>query len=316
MTGILHVVPVGTSLLKHLAADRRVSTPLRNALTGGTPLRGLLTQADRGDGRLLLEPLLHQDPGQAATVTAELQQLTPNHSAELTALDAHDRTRTERPAPGRDSIVLIATDTDDGLRAAALLAHLLASRAGSLPRYADDPVTSPAGITVAAGQVLLVRIPRLDLDIGGAPDSRTWLSVGEIGRAVAHDLCDTGADRRAVFHLTGGYKALLPYLLLTADAVATVVRCRLGPGSRVSAQVLHETSGQPVPLPVRWLTGTPLERAQDLSRSAGTRDHLVVDDLHDFRGTYLRDEPFTGRRELTEAGLILARTLWALEEPR
>ncbi|WP_103349709.1 hypothetical protein [Amycolatopsis sp. CA-128772] len=297
MTGLLHVVPVGTSLLKHLAADRRVSVPLRNALAGGAPLRGLLRQADRGDGRLMLEPLLHADPGQAAAVTAQLQQLTPDHSAELTALDAHDRTRTEPAGPGRDSIVLVATDTDDGLRAAALLAHLLAARTGSLPRYADDPVAAPAGVTVAAGQVLLVRIPGLDLDVGGAPDSRTWLSVGEVGRAVALDLCDTRAESRAIFHLTGGYKALLPYLLLTADAVATVIRCRLGPGTRVTAQVLHETSEQPVRLPVRWLTGTLLERAQDLSRAAGTRDHLIVDDLHDFRGTYLRDEPFTGRRD-------------------
>jgi hypothetical protein len=318
-SGFVHVVPVGTSLLTHLVRDRRVSVPVRNALVGRGPMRTLLQGADRGDGRLTLEPLLHENAGEAAAVTAELQRLDPPHSAELTALDAHHRTQLCPAAPGEDSIVLVATDTDDGLRAAALLAHLLAGRAGALPRYIHDPVAAPEVITIAGGQVLLVRIPGLNLDSSGAPDSRTWLSIGEIGRAVAHHVCDTHGERRAAFHLTGGYKALLPYLLLTADAVATVVRHRLNdpnPAARISAQVLHETSEQPVRLPVRWLTGRPLEQALDLSRLAGTRDHLIVDDLADLRGSYLQDEPFISHRNLTETGLIFARTLWALETPR
>jgi len=229
--------------------------------------------------------------------------------AEWNSLDqCADRSRSVRAAD--QTWLFVSSDTEDGLRSAALTAIHQARRENVPLYYLSHPELQIERL-FRRGSSYLVRIPELDLvPVGGAQlGAETWLGMGDLGRIVALTAMQSPVE--VVFHLSGGYKALLSYFLLVAEGVRTVL---LGDGaSSVRAYCLHESSDQPIPVPVRWLRGAFLEDLEDVSRDAGTAGISVSSaTATDLVGVYLDDEVKQGRRRLTEAGMIMARTLWAL----
>lgn len=323
-TRYVHIVPVGTSLISHLeqtqgTSGAAVPRVLRNVFRPERPIAETLRAAS-ANGRLNLTPHLQPDEDLAEKAAHALAQLEPATCAELSTLETfqvHDA----RADPAADVLVLVASDTGPGLRAAALLAHRLAAASGHLPRYVHDPLADGQALTLTLteGPVILLRIPGLDLTRDKRPDPRTWQSLGELAFAVATTLCEAPHGWHAEFHLTGGYRATLPYLLMAAEAVHTVVRRRLPQISdRVRATVVHESSTgreNAVPLPVRFLTGALLDAVQELSTMAGENAFVTEDHSDMLRGLYVEDEPSDGRWNLTELGLITTRVLWALRNP-
>lgn len=320
----IHVVPVGTSLLRRFqettnglpaAVRTAISPPALSPARVDSQVRHELARVTDEAHHLRVESLLHPNADTASDVSRTFTGLPADICAELNSLDKSGH-RDDLP---RETVVLVATDTDDGLRAGALLAHTLATRAGTTPLYIDDPADADTGMPAALdrAQVLLVRIPNLDLNPvhDKQPNADTWRALGAVGRTVAHTACHTLFDWSITFHLSGGYKALLPHLLVLAEAVHTVTQNRRGERRQVNAVVLHEDSMQPRDVPVRWITGSRLDLLLDLVKHAGDNDHITVDELADLRGYYLEGGPFLGRRALTEAGLIMVRTLWALITP-
>ncbi|MGQ0841589.1 hypothetical protein [Actinokineospora sp.] len=316
----IHVVPVGASLTK--AIDKCVKVPLdvKQAMlpahfSEANPAKRvqveLLSRSDE-HGLLDLGALLHRDSTKSQEVLDGLATLCATCCAEWNSLSTMGEIND-------DVLLFVASDTDVGLRAAVLAAAKYAQ--GRPIRYVADPLTG-LPTTLKSGQIVVARIPGLDLNPnrdqnpapGKKPDDDTWLSLGDVGAAIARTASRSDVDWEVMFHLSGGYKALLPYLLVVAEGVQTVVRKSFGdPRVRVRAQVLHEEGEQPVRLPLRWLSGDSLlGKAESLVIYAEQGVHVDESKLNDFRGWYLEDDTTNGRRRLTEAGMIMVRTLWAL----
>jgi hypothetical protein len=303
----INVVPVGASLLAKFGKTQAVPSVVKNALLpdhfpeATNPYKRvdieLRSRADE-HGVLNLEVLERSD-----SALGKLAGLGADFCAEWNSL---------RTVEEDEVLLFVASDTNDGLRAAVLVA----AKYGRPIQYIDSPL-APSAFRSAfePGQIFVVRIPQLDLDPanGKKPDDNTWLGLGEVGGAIARNVNRSGEHWDAVFHLSGGYKALLPYFLVVAEGVQTVVRSDShNPQVRVRAYVLHESSEAPVRLPIRWLQGNPLALARDLVTYAGAGVEIDAAKLADLRGIYLEDQDVSGRRKLTEAGMIMVRTLCAL----
>lgn len=150
------------------------------------------------------------------------------------------------PLSGTDIAVLICSDTPDGLLSALWNAVALTT-GGPDPRpmdrigYLADP-GSPLG--TVRGRALIVRMP--GLDIGDEKSfTQSMRGLGTLaGHLVAHP--EVPEEEPAVCHLSGGYKATIPYLIGLAEAIRSL------PGTRqVEALVLHEAASTTVRLPLR-----------------------------------------------------------------
>ncbi len=204
--------------------------------------------------------------------------------------------------------MLIATDSDAGLRAATLVA---ARYQHTTIRYVHEPLTV-GRLLIRVGDVYICRIP--DLDLGARqPTSTTWRSLGAVGRLVAETAEQTpGGDWNVVVHLSGGYKAMIPYLMVLAEGIHS----RLRDSQDIRAVAIHdpEAGKDPtisrivVPIPVRRLEGYLLSEAEKLKKMTRPDSDIVGSDApKDLSGLFIQREN-SGYR-VTAPGLITVNVL-------
>jgi hypothetical protein len=274
----IHLLPVGTSLLDNATRgpdhihDKTVRNAVTHAASTHTATLGeALRRATYPDGVLDVSTLI--TPGHLN----RLRQLDAACCAERSSVAAVADT-TVHGSPD-DAFVLIASDSDDGLRAALLLAASWPVPEGdAVPRYVDDPAATGLG-PLRPADVLLCRIPDLTMD---HPDRliRSWAALGRLGRAIQRAAWSgESGPWDVLLHLSGGYKAVIPHLLVLAEGIETVFRHhepadgQRRPSAR--AVMLHEDNRrEPVWIPVRWMAGQLLTQAREL-RDAVLADRVV-----------------------------------------
>lgn len=249
------LVSVGVSLLES-AADYRKQTDrkVRDALRHYPPadLFRAITPATADTASQWLTGALSPvgEPAHSPTNAAALQAratcaesaLWPSRmSAELDTFagGAQAGHRLDRA----DTAILICSDTAPGLLAGVWNAVALAAGDVSRLRYIVDPRQVETSV---AGTVTIARVPGLDVgDQAGFIEAMRWMG------SLAKDLLDRPRPRREplVCHLSGGYKAAIPYLIGLTEWIRSA-----GWGGPVDAFVQHETTlGQRIRLPLRQI---------------------------------------------------------------
>ena len=176
-----------------------------------------------------------------------------------------------------DLVVLLASDTGAGLLAAFWNAALL--RGGDLGQvaYLDDPAgdvitaSGPIRGLPVRGGVLVARIQNLNLNADKDPRP-AMRHLGVLGRRVLEGLAD---GEGVQVHLSGGYKATIPFMIGIAEGLRSVRVAGRNP-SAVRAFVVHQDSFMPDPagepqlieLPLRFLNSGVLD--DELDRISGT----------------------------------------------
>jgi hypothetical protein len=298
-SGVLHVVTVGRSILDRLDSNLpRLRSVLDPALLTPRSVGDTLCELTRA-GEIDPTALLPDD------AAADIRDASWRLTAEWTSLKAY------RAAPAAipdAAVIYVASDTEDGLRAATLVA-LHDTRAGngynSVLRYQQVPDPEPL-IVDHTGRVVVVRVPGLDFSSSRKEGDRTWRALGDLGRTVARTAQANGWS--VVLHLSGGFKAAIPYLLVMAEGIRTRLRmsdsAQTPRGLTVSAVCVHESSigsDQPylVALPVRYLS-EPVHKMLTAPDALGTAD---------LRGQFTLDATPTEPARFSWAGTILTRVL-------
>ena len=313
MTLTMHVLPVGRSLLTRAENDEPALRALRRVLSPGAfdpalnPHRKvsaeLVRLTDPRTGLLDLGRILTRRQERDA-VRSDGWRLC----AEWTSVTVASRDRSD---DGRCH-VLIASDTDDGLRSAVLVAGQYAPD-DRMIHYIDDPITA-ADLEFEPGAVYVFRIPLLDF-VAGTMGELTWFSLGAVGHAIQRTAREARAGRWDVLlHLTGGYKAMVPYLLVMAEGIETALRIEVieGRAPTLRAVSVHEQSPDAplgelklVELPVRWVQGRALRDLQAIKKHVGGSATVRDDKWIDWRGQWITD----GGAMLTPSGMIITRVL-------
>lgn len=273
MTNVLHVIPVGVSLLTAINEGRcnGLDHVLAPEAIAPTPLdKHLVALADHG--RLAVDAFL---PDPIILANANTECGAEWTSVKIYCADAANASPADADVQQQDSMLFLSTDTGDGLRAATLVAGRYAAQR-SVPIRLAGFEGLPVGVPHELGEVILARIPDLDLsgDRPNRPSDDTWRVLGEWGKAIAAT-CGNAAYRGwdVVFHLNGGYKALVPYLLVMAEGVNTLLRVTDPRDGHIRQPVVravtsHE-SGMPVghlvDLPVRYLGHRLVEHLRRMS---------------------------------------------------
>ncbi|RKN33831.1 hypothetical protein D7044_08715 [Micromonospora musae] len=151
-------------------------------------------------------------------------------------------TRRNSVADDNELVVLLATDTVAGLVSGLWTAVGIADGEHHRIRY----VAEPASITPAPG-VALVRVPYLD-----ASNERGFITAMSGLGALGHALLPTSGGQPVNFrlHLSGGFKAAIPYLIGLAEGLRSFPPSQV---ADVEAYVLHDTSDNVIQLPLRTL---------------------------------------------------------------
>jgi hypothetical protein len=313
VTTTMHVLPVGRSLLGRVEAEPALAalgSVLRPGMfdPAGNPAQKVAVElarlADPRTGVLNLRDDLLEDAARAVLHSGD-----PKLCAEWTSV-AVERLRAAETGA---AYVLIASDTDDGLRSAIMVAGQYAERI----TYVPEP-TEARNMRIEPGEVYLFRIP--DLDLGtGRPNDQTWLSLGSMGHVIARTARQaTVTPWSVVLHLTGGYKAMMPYLLIMAEGVQSVFKKHGNiPGGRVPALravSVHEHEHKTpvaklrqVELPIRWVEGIPLKDLRDIADHTANAPGIRVfgDKWAAYYGQWITE----GGGRLSEAGMILTSVL-------
>ncbi|MDA2805407.1 hypothetical protein [Nocardiopsis suaedae] len=115
-----------------------------------------------------------------------------------------------------------------------------------------------SGVLTGAQDAAALIAPIPGLDASSADEfTASMFHLGVLGRRLIREVCGAGGDY--VFHLSGGYKAALPYFIGLAEGMRGLIDMPgeehpLGLVSSVQAHVLHEeTAGQMIPVPLRRL---------------------------------------------------------------
>lgn len=156
-------------------------------------------------------------------------------------------------SPG-DLMILLASDTVDGMLSALWNACFLTAGADpSVVDFSAGPHRSGAPWTGLdrRGRVRIQVVPQLDLSRPRQAD-QAMRRLAEIARAV---LVDLGHAEKVVVHLSGGYKATIPFLIGIAEGMRSVDAAGHGP-AQVTAHVVHDSSivgddPTAVPIPLR-----------------------------------------------------------------
>jgi hypothetical protein len=312
VTTIMHVLPVGRSLISRansqpeLVSLTSVLLPGRFGVTTNPSQKvsvELARLADSRTGLLDLHDVLVED-AQWEAVRADDAKLC----AEWTSV-AVERLRASESGA---AYVLIASDTDDGLRSAIMVA----GQYGPQVTYVPEPLEART-MRIEPGQIYVFRIPGLDFGTSRSNDE-TWLSLGSVGHVIARTARQaTVTPWSVLLHLTGGYRAMLPYLLIMAEGIKSVFNdsTQIPPGQpapMLRAVSVHEHEPQTpvvqlkqVELPIRWVEGSQLT---DLGEIAGYTEN----GLRIFDGkwpAYRRQWITGGGGKLSKAGMILTRVL-------
>ncbi len=298
---IMHLVPVGLSLLDDIELPD-------SPLTVREALQHAATDPHRELDWNRLGP---------AGVPRPTATFDNRSAAEWTSIAATTSEPRYASVDG-EAYVFIATDTDEGLRAATLVAERYQH---SAIRYLDEPLASGSP-GLEPGDVYVCRV--LDLNLGfKQPTSITWRSLGAVGRMVANTASQSPhGEWHVVVHLSGGYKAMIPYLMVMAEAVHSRLRDNRPDSAHrpsIRAVAVHElsltqaSSGKPVVIdvPVRSIRQNLLKAAKKLTAAAQPDSDLVDADVaDDLQGLFTEVvEGERKHRRLTSAGLITVNVL-------
>ncbi len=273
---VLHVITVGLSVSMSIEYGR--CPGLENVLDprslAPTPLGGHL--ADRAvDGRLAVADFPVDPIVLAATRPDTGAEWT---SVEIYSAEASNALPSGAHARHHDSMLILSTDTPEGLRTATLVAGRYAAQRGIPIRLAGIEGL-PLAMPRTPGEVVLSLIPDLDLSKkDGTLSDDTWTALGRWGKTIA-DTC-RGLQWDVVFHLNGGYKAFVPYFLVMAEGINTVFHQdavdRALPKSTVRAVTVHESAAKEsrhlVDLPVRYLSVVQADRLRRMTAAVARGD--------------------------------------------
>lgn len=211
----------------------------------------------------------------------------------------HDTLHRSRPASS-DTVVLLVTDTLPGLRAGLFNALRMAGGEPGRISYADEPAAYRPG-----DGTVIVRVP--GLDAGDGRGFRTAMTG--LGSLAAGLHRRAGSAEPLTFHLSGGYKAAIPYLIGMAEWL------RSADGDRqVTARVLHDTAPVGAPAVLLPLRSLPLDVARCELGGFGAGSTVDTEP----RGGLLRGyayEPDGSSYRLTPFGEGLRAFLRAVEGP-
>ena len=236
----VHLTPCGTSVLSNLPADldddfSRLLKDLPG--TGSGPM---------GDAAVRLHQFLAASPTYVQSLLDDLDAQRhkgrPSWSAEC------DSVRATVMDSSTDHVVLLASDSWEGLKSAVVNASLLAALLGDTQAPAvwlgttqlaeQDPVCGAVG-----ARVHVVRVP----DLG--PDDHDTLSKGLNGLfqrlfqlSQLQWAVEDGSERAWLAHLSGGYKSVALYMPLLLGLLGR-------PLEPLSADVVYER-GTPIPVPL------------------------------------------------------------------
>lgn len=307
------MLPVGRSLLDRveteptLMALKSVLRPGRFGVAANPHQKvsvELARLADPRTGRLDLYEIL-PDEAQWRVLRGD----NPKLCAEWTSVAREHL----RGADADAAYVLIASDTDDGLRSAIMVAGQYADSV----IYVAEPIEA-RDLRIEPRETYVFRIPRLDLGTD-KPNDRTWLSLGSVGHVIARTAGQaTVAPWSVLLHLTGGYKAMMPYLMAMAEGIRSVFKqSRNITDSRAptlrALSVQEDERATPVPrlrqveLPIRWIEGIPLNDLRDIAEHTAGGSSIL--DFHDKWAAYYGQWITEGGDRLSEAGMILTRVL-------
>lgn len=212
--------------------------------------------SEKGQAREELEALI-QEIGLdewPASISAELNSLAANRQGKhrIPAKDNNDETA-----------LLIASDTGRGLRAA--LFNALVMTGGDVDRV-DYLPTTDSPLHTGPGRVAIVRLPGLN-----AEDNDQFLGamqrLGALGPHFKELLRNQESTCR--FHLTGGFRVAMPFLMGFAQALSSLYRGQIS----AHAQYEFSTSPRSIELPL----SSP--RTDDLEgKLAGSRDDGYFED--------------------------------------
>lgn len=299
----VHVISVGTSILTEPSMKPNVKLPrgLAVAVKGVGSVSAFTDESipdhDRTEASEWLASALEpgRDPARGkdrATRLAEVTEvikpeLWPNDfSAELQTID---RMGVARPFPSADIAILVCSDTPNGLLAGVWNALALTNGDLDHVSYLADLADSEAVrrarrdlLRAARGHIVIARVGGMD-----AADNNGFRRAMQALGVLARDLFKYGQLGKAEpfwFHLSGGYKAAIPYLIGMAEAVRSVDAAQLarlgagdlmpGDGSPypVEAFVVHDSAqpgDKPIHLPLRRLFP---EAVQDELKDFGALD--------------------------------------------
>ncbi|MFT4136278.1 hypothetical protein [Microbacterium sp.] len=164
-------------------------------------------------------------------------------SAELDSLGAHltphDLESMPRVGPS-DVTVFLVSDTDACKAAAFWNVGLLTKGTFRNVHWIDDGFTTQRDLD--AGHIYIGTVR--DLEAGSLP--RFAQDLGRLAVQMHGDM-SRSRHTKAVFHLSGGYKAAVPYFLAMAEWLEYPESQRL----KVAAYAMHEDDRKKVSLPVR-----------------------------------------------------------------
>ena len=229
----VYVVPCGLSALDQLGTK----LPSGGTFARTIKQRAWLDGVNPDDGDAVVASWMNEVAAKAkkaGLAKADSKRL----SAETHSLTT--RVKTKPPAPG-EHVLLLASDTKDGLSAAFLVSQYLTGADltqityVSSPRSADDPFE----LKVTQSPVTVIRIRGLkpantDFDVAA-------IGIGRALRAAT----DTGETVEV--HLTGGFKATLLHTLAMTEVLQSMVPGRVTAWN-VFEDVTESSSDQPAGL--------------------------------------------------------------------
>ncbi|QSB16754.1 hypothetical protein JQS43_11005 [Natronosporangium hydrolyticum] len=242
---IVHIISVGRSLLDAFANRTDLFGDLYPTIRRHKPQDVL---ADVGTSTAAISTRLTGWFGPAGSLPEKQRDLIDAVEADrwpanvCAELETFNRVARRRSVADDELVVLLATDTVPGLVSGVWTAVGVAGGAYHRVRY----VAEPDQITPIPG-VALVRVPHLDAS-NDAGFARAMTNLGALGRALLPTVNELPRTFR--FHLSGGFKAAIPYLIGLAEGLRSFPPSEV---ARVEAFMLHDTSDVVIPLPLRKL---------------------------------------------------------------
>ena len=187
------------------------------------------------------------DNGNSVPERLHLPEWHARVCAETSTLAAGvDGVKPDQPTlvPDGDTVVLLASDTPDGLASALLAAARISGGTIGALRYAETPEKGQRGFyPLERNTVTVVRVRGLDPDTDDHFHRAVW-GIGDVMRAA----CEADLPGDIEVHLTGGVKAVLLHTLALAEVLCSRERvqpARPGLGQRtVTARYLFEDAAK------------------------------------------------------------------------
>ncbi|MCD0448606.1 hypothetical protein LO762_05265 [Actinocorallia sp. API 0066] len=291
----IHLISVGRSITAFLNDPYGVVDEATADLVSGAYRDLFADVTAEAAARRVASCLDGTDPALAADVTDLAARLRVGFwpasvSAELSTLDKAVHLRR---LPDGDIALLLTSDTAAGLEAA--LWNALALTGGDLARvtYLAASGLTDDDFTDLRGRAVICRVPGMD-----AGNSAGFASaMGHLGRIGAGLLkhARPGGEEDFAFHLSGGFKAAVPYLIGLAEGVRSRTE------APVRAWVLHDTSDARIALPLRRLHPGTVDRELKAFAGGVSTDRPAGNQLDG----YAYEQAGATRWELTAFGVGL-----------